>query len=643
MEIIKLNLIPSGVNPTCHAKQYDKGRTIRFELFNGLTPYTLQSGDTVTLNLRKPDNTIIEASVTATQGNKYVDLVTTEQMCAVVGYNLGAFKIVNGETDIGTLNFIMAVERDVLADGVPSQSVIEDLDALVAEAVGDDYYTKTETNNKIAALINDTSTANNKTWSSKKINSEIENAIYNRQFVDLTVQYSPAILVNNGYVVQTGISGFSVSTLQQIDKTARYIIIPYAFNPPNVNTHSVIGFYSTNLRGSYISGIVGATQKGLKVAIPDGANYFCVTVPDTEPFGVEYQYNTDIDYITDRIYSKGAYTLKGNMTAGSAFEIPQTNCKDNQVYSFTATADDFSNLNLIIGHGKTAYESCYITITPTNCDFTRYTTSANTTTNAHGLTLSQFIDVKIVVKSHGVANITIQTADDGNGVYEYSLDVANWTGCSGDSNNEVFTFAELVSGSLSDCVFSWSCSDFRKQLWAFGDSYFAYLNTRWLYYLAQDGFYNNILVNGQSGENSAKALIAFKNMLDYFGKPKYILWCLGQNDGSDTTTANYDNWLAKITEVINICKANDITPILCTIPSVPKNNGRSHELKNAWIRSSGYRYVDMAAAVGAKWNNGAVTWYPNMLASDNEHPDVEGGKAIEKRMLMDCPELTFKS
>lgn len=139
MEIIKLNLIPNGVNPTCHAKQYDEGRVIRFELFEGLTPYTLQSGDTVTLNLRKPDNTIISASVTATQGNNYVDLVTTEQMCACVGYNLGAFKIANGDVDIGTLNFIMAIERDVLADGDPSQSVIENLDTLVAQAVSEQY------------------------------------------------------------------------------------------------------------------------------------------------------------------------------------------------------------------------------------------------------------------------------------------------------------------------------------------------------------------------------------------------------------------------------------------------------------------------------------------------------------------------
>lgn len=144
MEIIKLNLIPSGVNPTCHCSQYDEGRVIRIELFDGLTPYTLQSGDTVTLNVRKPDNTIVTTTLSTTQGNKYVDLVTTEQICACVGYNLCDLTITNGSVVIGTLNFIMAIERDVLADGIESQSVIEDLDALVQEAVGDNYYTKSE-------------------------------------------------------------------------------------------------------------------------------------------------------------------------------------------------------------------------------------------------------------------------------------------------------------------------------------------------------------------------------------------------------------------------------------------------------------------------------------------------------------------
>lgn len=158
MEIIKLNLIPSGVNPTCHCSQYDNGRVIRIELFDGLTPYTLQSGDTVTLNVRKPDNTIVTTSLTATQGNKYVDLVTTEQICACVGYNLCDLTITNGSVVIGTLNFVMAVERDVLADGIPSQSVIEDLDELVQEAVGNNYYTKTETDDLLDAKADKSTT-----------------------------------------------------------------------------------------------------------------------------------------------------------------------------------------------------------------------------------------------------------------------------------------------------------------------------------------------------------------------------------------------------------------------------------------------------------------------------------------------------
>lgn len=155
MEIIKLNLIPSGVNPTCHCSQYDEGRVIRIELFDGLTPYTLQSGDTVTLNVRKPDNTIVTTTVETTQGNNYVDIVTTEQICACVGYNLCDLTITNGSKVIGTLNFIMAIERDVLADGIESQSVIEDLDERVVEAVGDNYYTKEETEELIDNELKD--------------------------------------------------------------------------------------------------------------------------------------------------------------------------------------------------------------------------------------------------------------------------------------------------------------------------------------------------------------------------------------------------------------------------------------------------------------------------------------------------------
>ena len=135
IENINLNLIPSGVSPVCHVSQYDTGRQIKINLFEGINPYTIQSGDTFTLNVRKPDNTIITTSSSAiisfTQGNNYIVIATNQQIAAVVGNNLCEIKITNGTKVIGTLNFIMIVERDVLSDGVASESVIDDLDAQV--------------------------------------------------------------------------------------------------------------------------------------------------------------------------------------------------------------------------------------------------------------------------------------------------------------------------------------------------------------------------------------------------------------------------------------------------------------------------------------------------------------------------------
>ena len=880
MESIILDLTPSCVKPVLHASQYDDGRQWKCNIEDNGTPYAFKEGDTAELNLRKGDGTVVTSSVAVVPGQTYAVLVSTEQMCAVWGSNLGELTIRSNGVKVGSCNFILEVEKDPTSQDKKSRSEIWDLHAQVESEVDEvmstkgasdlafdntdtdldstntedaikevntkantkadsdsvydktymdgifdqidnaftgvntelgkkadkantytkaevntaldgkanasDVYAKSETysksevdtlidnlpepmifkgtlgvggtiqtlptasasnegftykvitdgtyagqtaksgdvftsngsawvlipsgdedndtwraikvngteklgnaissgsvdfvdtdnvkfnfeangnkvkatlsgvdtseqvNEKVVGIIDDTQASSSKVWSSEKIDTALsgkaDKTVNINKFIRLTKSYSPACISPSGYVNQGSLTnGFSVSNAYPIGDLTK-IIIPYDFSPRD-EEYLVIGFYTGAGLGSLLSGVAGTQRAGLVVSVPSGANYFRITCPDTEPFGVEKTITTSlankyqVDCITDRLYGKGSYLIKGDMTNGTKFEIPQTNCQNNQVYSFTAKADDFSNLNLIIGHGKTAYDSCYITITATNCDFTRYSSSASVTTNTHGLTLSKFIDVKIIVKKHGTAKVVIQTENDGNGVYEYSLDITTWTGCSGDTANEVTTFAELAGGSLTDCVFSWSCSDFRKQLWAFGDSYFAYYGSNFMQILDNDGFYDNILVNGFSGENSAKALVALKNMLQYFGKPKYILWCLGQNDGSDTTESNYTSWLSAVTEVLNLCSYYDITPILCTIPSVPKGGGRSHESKNTWIRSSGYRFVDMAKAVGAEWNNGSVTWYFDMLKTDNEHPSVEGGKAIEKRMIMECPEITFK-
>ena len=134
MQTIKLNLIPKGVNPTCYSSQYDTGRVIRVLLFDGITPYTLSNAESVSLSVRKPDNTLITTSVVNTEAD-YVDIVTTEQMTAVTGINICEIKITEGSKVIGSLNFNMQVELDPTAHGLPSGSALDNLQEQVDSCV----------------------------------------------------------------------------------------------------------------------------------------------------------------------------------------------------------------------------------------------------------------------------------------------------------------------------------------------------------------------------------------------------------------------------------------------------------------------------------------------------------------------------
>lgn len=134
MQTIKLNLIPQGVNPTCYSSQYDTGRVIRVLLFEGVTPYTLSNSESVSLSVRKPDNTLVTTSVTNTEA-EYVDIVTTEQMTAVTGVNICELKISEGSKVIGSLNFNMQVELDPTAHGIPSGSALDNLQEQVDTCV----------------------------------------------------------------------------------------------------------------------------------------------------------------------------------------------------------------------------------------------------------------------------------------------------------------------------------------------------------------------------------------------------------------------------------------------------------------------------------------------------------------------------
>ena len=138
MEIINLNLIPTGTRPVVHASQYDNGRQFRANLFEGASVYTLTGAETLTFSVRKPDGHIVTEGVTNTSDN-YVVIETTTQMCACAGDSFAELKIENGADLIGTLNLILAVEQSPEEGGDPSESFIHDLEQQIYDAVADQY------------------------------------------------------------------------------------------------------------------------------------------------------------------------------------------------------------------------------------------------------------------------------------------------------------------------------------------------------------------------------------------------------------------------------------------------------------------------------------------------------------------------
>lgn len=134
MQTIKLNMIPNGSAPVCYSSQYDVDRTIKIELFDGNTPFELSANDVITLNARKPDNTIFTDTLTNTESN-YVYIYTTEQLCAVDGSILCEITIERSGAVISSLNFILNCEVSPLKNGIESESEIRNLATQVAEFV----------------------------------------------------------------------------------------------------------------------------------------------------------------------------------------------------------------------------------------------------------------------------------------------------------------------------------------------------------------------------------------------------------------------------------------------------------------------------------------------------------------------------
>lgn len=273
-ESIGLNMIPKGIAPMCYTSQYDVGRTIRVNLFDGINPYVLDGTETVTLNVRKPDNTIITAELEASSGS-HVDIETTEQMCAVAGINKCTISVAKSGNVIASLNFFMSVQADVLSSGDPSESVIRDLASQVAALVDldlDNYYTKTQTDNKIAGLIDDNQSSASKTYSSEKVKTEFDDI---RGIENADLLYNKPIHDNYFINDETGAGTTNASfySYELIEIPSGYLrLYPYNNVSATVDYIRSVCFYDEN--EDFISGVSGSHTTVVNgINIPVNAKY----------------------------------------------------------------------------------------------------------------------------------------------------------------------------------------------------------------------------------------------------------------------------------------------------------------------------------------------------------------------------------
>ena len=175
METIKLDLIPGKKMPSLHASQYDDGRDYHIDLTENRVPYVLDGTETISLTVRKCDNTLVTMDIANVFGGKsYIEFRTTEQMNACAGFNYGEITIEKNGTQISSLNFYLQVEGAPDEGGITSQSEINNLKRqvhdIVAEELEDNGASETGYDNTDSGLE-----ATNVQDAIDEVNTKIEN------------------------------------------------------------------------------------------------------------------------------------------------------------------------------------------------------------------------------------------------------------------------------------------------------------------------------------------------------------------------------------------------------------------------------------------------------------------------------------
>lgn len=439
------------------------------------------------------------------------------------------------------------------------------------------------------------------------------------------------ILENKQLIINTGVGVFSDSSMQNVaefDVRGLAEIVITA----QVSTNAIVGYAFVTNNDAPIS-VGSAYTQGSSVvehtiAVPVNAekirfSYFKVDgilakalmnviVPMNE-FAKDVLKVAEIANSLvgrDAMSATTATLTNGTLTIA---DVPIYTKKDC-VLSFSAKVTSFSSVEFGLGYG--GVRGLHIIIDGT--DVTYRTANSQRFKESHNLNIGTFLRCSVFheLKKYVIVISTI------NGTYfkEFNESQLYYA----ETYGVPYIYANSGT-TLTDVKLSKGGADFKKPVWIFGDSYTSFDVKRWVYHIIDYGF-TNFMLCGLAGAVSSQMFEQLQYCLK-FGTPKYIVWCLGMNDGSGETP--YKTYYE---EVKKICNNKGIELILQTIPSTPTTNKSAI---NTIIRNSGCRYIDVYSAVGS---NDSGVWYTG-YNDDGTHPTELGAKAIASQFLVDMPEI----
>lgn len=320
----------------------------------------------------------------------------------------------------------------------------------------------------------------------------------------------------------------------------------------------------------------------------------------------------------------GGFVQTGNLASGESFTFPETNIKQYKVFCFDGNITSFSSL--VLGRNISGTDKESVAIDATNITITN--TYGSAVSVPHGLTIAD--NIQVMLKTGNRNRLTLIRIITKGDVFEYTaLQNITWNADRGNP------FVRSVDSVFTDCTASWTSEKMNAPIWIFGDSYLTYDPARWAYYLIADGYDASCMMNAYAGEGSEDALVAFESLISAGKRPNILVWALGMND-IDPGAINAD-YKAVFNKVAAICDGRGIMFIPCLIPSTPV---RDNNYKNSYIRSSGYRFIDFPAGVGA---GSTGVWFSGLLADDNTHPTEKGARTLYYKLLSELPEVVVSN